>query len=255
MDKQYYGTEFAEKRNIWLKEVSRTFYPSIKILPKDLHFYVGHSYLICRLLDTLEDAYDITVEKKKEALHQAVLCIKNPSNFPGDNNIFAEIASTSDIKPFEKVILENAFEVFECLDTFPDIVKSDIRDWTTEMADGMKKYSRTRQAKMDQKKIKFDIDELEENLKTELKNTLVSLDVAFDNLEVARAGIVEAQENIRVTDLGFSQGIGTSTDVLDAILNLSRAKFNLINAYTEVFESDFRLRRLIEADSQVEADS
>ncbi|MDY0374433.1 MAG: TolC family protein [Desulfobacterium sp.] len=121
--------------------------------------------------------------------------------------------------------------------------------------DGMKKYSRTRQAKMDQKKIKFDIDELEENLKTELKNTLVSLDVAFDNLEVARAGIVEAQENIRVTDLGFSQGIGTSTDVLDAILNLSRAKFNLINAYTEVFESDFRLRRLIEADSQVEADS
>ena len=141
MDKQYYQAEFAEKRNIWLKEVSRTFYPSIKILPKDLHFYVGHSYLICRLLDTLEDAYDITVEKKKEALHQAVLCIKNPSNFPGDDNIFAEIASTSDIKPFEKVILENAFEVFECLDTFPDIVKSDIRDWTTEMADGMKKYS------------------------------------------------------------------------------------------------------------------
>lgn len=116
--------------------------------------------------------------------------------------------------------------------------------------DGMKKYSRTRQAKMDQKKIKFDITELEETLKTELRNTLVNLDVAFDNLEVARAGIVEAQENIRVTDLGFSQGIGTSTDVLDAILNLSRAKFNLISAYTDVFESDFILRRLIEADPQ-----
>ncbi len=141
MDKHYYGTEFAKKRNIWLKEVSRTFYPSIKILPKDLHFYVGHSYLICRLLDTLEDAYDITVEKKKEAIHQAVISIRDHSYFPKKNNTFAEIAATSDIKPFEKVILENAFEVFECIDTFPDIVRSDIRTWTTEMAEGMKKYS------------------------------------------------------------------------------------------------------------------
>ncbi len=113
--------------------------------------------------------------------------------------------------------------------------------------DGMKKYSRTRQARMNQRKIGFDITELEENLKTELKNTLINLDVAFDNLEVARAGVVEAQENIRVTDLGFGQGIGTSSDVLDAIFNLSRAKFNLISAYTEVFENDFRLQRLIES--------
>ena len=141
MDKLYYGKEFAKKRNIWLKEVSRTFYPSIKILSKDLHFYVGHSYLICRLLDTLEDAYDITVEKKKEAIHQAVISIRDHSYFPKNNNTFAEIAATSDIKPFEKVILENAFEVFECIDTFPDVVRSDIRAWTTEMAEGMKKYS------------------------------------------------------------------------------------------------------------------
>lgn len=113
--------------------------------------------------------------------------------------------------------------------------------------DGMKKYSRTGQAIMAQRKIGFDIAELEENLKTELKNTLINLDVAFDNLEVSRAGILEAQENIRVTDLGFNQGIGTSSDVLDAIFNLSRAKFNLISAYTEVFENDFRLQRLVEA--------
>lgn len=113
--------------------------------------------------------------------------------------------------------------------------------------DGMKKYSRTRQARIDQKKIGFDIAELEANLKTELKNTLINLGVAFDNLEVSRAGILEAQENLRVTDLGFSQGIGTSSDVLDAIFNLSRAKFNLISAYTEVFENDFRLKRLVEA--------
>jgi farnesyl-diphosphate farnesyltransferase len=138
---KFYGCEFAKKRNIWLKEVSRTFYPSIQILPKDLHFYVGHSYLICRLLDTLEDAYDISVEKKTKALNEAILCIKNSANFSKENNIFTDIAAASDIKPYEKIILENAFNVFECIETFPDIVKSDIRDWTIEMADGMKKYA------------------------------------------------------------------------------------------------------------------
>lgn len=141
MDDRFYGSEFAEKRNIWLREVSRTFYPSIKALPKDLHFYVGHSYLICRLLDTLEDAYDITVEVKKRALDEAAKCIKDPAAFPKENNIFAHIAETSDIKPFEKVILENAFNIFECLETFPENVRLHIRKWTVEMAEGMKKYS------------------------------------------------------------------------------------------------------------------
>jgi farnesyl-diphosphate farnesyltransferase len=141
IDDKFYNTGFADKRNIWLKEVSRTFYPSIKVLPKDLHFYVGHSYLICRLLDTLEDAYDITVETKKEALDDAISCLKKSGSYKTGNNIFLKIAATSDIKPFEKVILENSFNVFECVDTFPVNVQKFIREWTIEMAEGMKKYS------------------------------------------------------------------------------------------------------------------
>lgn len=112
--------------------------------------------------------------------------------------------------------------------------------------DGMKKYAVTRQARLEQQKIWFDIRELEEALKTELKNVLLDMDVAFDNLAVARTGTVEAKENIRITDLAFGQGIGTSTDVLDAIFGISRARFNLVTAYTEVFDAHFRLRRLLE---------
>ena len=140
-DLKFYNGEFARNRNIWLKEVSRTFYPSIKALPRDLHFYVGHSYLICRLLDTLEDAYDITVEVKKKALDQAVKCIEDPSAFNRTDDIFDYIAKTSDIKPFEKIILQNAFSIFECIETFPPPVQKHIRKWTVEMALGMKKYS------------------------------------------------------------------------------------------------------------------
>ena len=112
--------------------------------------------------------------------------------------------------------------------------------------DGNKKYAVTRQARLGQQKIKFDIRELEAALKTELKNILLDMDVAFDNLDVAKTGTVEAKENLRITDLAFGQGIGTSTDVLDAIFGISRASFNLVTAYTEVFDSHFRLQRLLE---------
>lgn len=140
MDVKYYNSVFPSERNIWLKEVSRTFYLSIKALPEDLHFYVGHSYLICRLLDTLEDAYDITVETKIKALDQAISCISSIDNFDEDNDIFRHLAETSDIKPYEKILLQNSFKIFECIDTFPDNVQTVIRKWTIEMAEGMKKY-------------------------------------------------------------------------------------------------------------------
>ncbi|MBF0376703.1 MAG: TolC family protein [Desulfamplus sp.] len=113
--------------------------------------------------------------------------------------------------------------------------------------DGMQKYSKVRQAKFEKKGIQHDIIELESTLKTALQNTLIEAEVAFDNLAVAAAGTKEAEENLRVTDLGFEQGIGTSSDVLDAIYNLSRARFNEINAHTQVFANDFQIKRLTES--------
>lgn len=141
MDLNYYKSDFPKERNIWLKEVSRTFYLSIQALPKDLHIYVGHSYLICRLLDTLEDAYDITVETKIKALDKAISCIKSINNFDNNDDIFKHLAKTSDIKPYEKILLQNSFKIFECINTFPENVQSIIRQWTIEMAEGMKKYA------------------------------------------------------------------------------------------------------------------
>ena len=45
--------------------------------------------------------------------------------------------------------------------------------------DGMKKYAVTNQARLEQQKIRFDLRELEETLKVDLKNILLDLDVAF----------------------------------------------------------------------------
>ncbi|MBU4487263.1 MAG: squalene/phytoene synthase family protein [Candidatus Delongbacteria bacterium] len=141
IDSKFCNGEFAKNRNNWLKEVSRTFYPSIKVLPSDLCCYVGHSYLLCRLLDTIEDAYDIPAEEKKDILNKAIECIKDPMKFDRSNDVFSALADKSDIKEYEKIILRNSFHIFECIETFPENVRKSIRTWTVEMAEGMKKYS------------------------------------------------------------------------------------------------------------------
>lgn len=112
--------------------------------------------------------------------------------------------------------------------------------------DGLKKYARIHQARLEEKKAGYDLTELENELKTSLKNTLLDLDVAVNNLQVARSSQIEAEENLRVTDLSFSQGLSTSTDILDAIFSLSRARVNMIYAYTQVFSSYFEIQRQIE---------
>ncbi len=138
---KYYKKTFPAKRDLWVKKVSRTFALSIKILPGDLRAYIGHSYLICRLLDSLEDAPDLPVSRKHEALDIAKEAINSPDALKKSSSYLAELAAQSDIAPWEKELLIHSEELFQCLETFPRDIRKSIRTWTCEMADGMKKYA------------------------------------------------------------------------------------------------------------------
>ena len=49
-----------------LKSVSRTFALTIPLLPPIIEKVVGNTYLLCRIVDTIEDAADLTPETKKD---------------------------------------------------------------------------------------------------------------------------------------------------------------------------------------------
>lgn len=112
--------------------------------------------------------------------------------------------------------------------------------------DGYQKYTGIRQAELSVEQVNYELNELTEALKTALRNILLDIGVSRENLEVAQSSQVEAEENLRVTELSFGRGLATSADLLDAIFFLSRAKFNVIDAKTEIFGNNFRLTRMIE---------
>ena len=67
------------------------------------------------------------------------------------------------------------------------------------------------------------------------------------NVEVAREDIKHAEENLRITQLKYKEGLQRESDLLDAVTNLSRARYNEVAVIRTVFENAFRITRMVES--------
>lgn len=112
--------------------------------------------------------------------------------------------------------------------------------------DGFSKYGNISKAKIESKRIRYDLYELIRDLKADLKNKFLDLDVSNENITVAKSSIAQAEENLRITQLSYNEGLSTTSDLLDAIAGLSRAKFNYVTAETEYYANYFTIVRLVE---------
>ena len=110
--------------------------------------------------------------------------------------------------------------------------------------DGYKKDSSVAKANLEVETAGRDLYELKKTLSTGLKNVLLDYEVSLKNLKVAESSISQADENLRITDISFKEGVETAADVLDAIYYLSRARYNFINAKNELFTDYYGLVRM-----------
>ncbi len=101
-------------------------------------------------------------------------------------------------------------------------------------------------ANADVRSINYDLAELQDELRTVLKNILVDYEISLATIDVARDDISSAEENLRITDLKYKEGVQRQIDLLDAVSNLSRAQTNYVAVVKTVFENYFRVMRMIE---------
>lgn len=116
--------------------VSRTFSRSIHILPEPARRYVGHAYLLCRLLDSFEDDAVMPLAAKRSALTGLRTALLE-RRLPGALCREAELRAPED----ELEVVRRCDELFAMLDTFPEKIRQPVTAWAAEMADGMKKYA------------------------------------------------------------------------------------------------------------------
>ena len=111
--------------------------------------------------------------------------------------------------------------------------------------DGLQKGKRVARARLETRKTEHDLEELKQELSTALKNILIDYDVGKKNLEVAETAIFQAEENLRVSDIAYKEGVETSTELLESIFFYSRAQLNQIVARIDLFLNYYRLQRTI----------
>lgn len=100
--------------------------------------------------------------------------------------------------------------------------------WT--FFDGNKTRSGVARAVSDQKAYDDTIRQAKDQIRVEIKSAFLNLGVAEHNVETSKVTLSQAEENMRITQLGYRQQAATSTEVLDARTDLTTAKTNYFQA-------------------------
>ncbi len=101
-------------------------------------------------------------------------------------------------------------------------------------------------AKLQTRSLRYDLEELRNLLTTDLDNLFIDFKVSLENVDVANRSIEQAEENLRITQLKYDEGLQREIDLLDAITSLSRAQFNYVAVLRTLFANYFQITRMVE---------
>jgi farnesyl-diphosphate farnesyltransferase len=124
-----------------LAKVSRTFAPTIRMLPKRLCIPVTVAYLLCRIADTVEDEPGIQTSDKEKLLLTYADIFKQ-GEAAHKNNFLRGVMVIPDHSP-DVALSKNLQRVLNVYDTFHPEVRKMIATWVVEMTLGMKKYAQS----------------------------------------------------------------------------------------------------------------
>lgn len=117
---------------------------------------------------------------------------------------------------------------------------------TMNLFQGFSTEATVARAKLETRSAQYELEELKETFTTGLDNLHIDFEVSLDNVEVANRSIEQAEENLRITQLKYDEGLQRESDLLDAITSLSRAQYNYVTVIRTVFLNNFRLIRMVD---------
>ncbi len=88
-------------------------------------------------------------------------------------------------------------------------------------------------------------EQLKDGITLEVTQSYLALHEAAEKVTVTEQNVAQAQENYRVTEERFKQGMATNTDVLDANTLLTQAKMDHIQALADYNIAQARLKKAI----------
>jgi len=106
-------------------------------------------------------------------------------------------------------------------------------------------HYQTSQAQHRLRQAKEGFEQLKDGIILEVTQSYLALHEAAEKVTVSEENVAQAQENYRVTEERFKQGMATNTDVLDANTLLTQAKMDHIQALADYNIARARLKKAI----------
>jgi farnesyl-diphosphate farnesyltransferase len=126
----------SELQSLLLEGVSRTFALTIPQLPEGLYAPVANAYLLCRIVDTIEDEVSLTPEQKKTFCTQFIDVVKTGNNTESFALELAPLLSDQTI-PAEHSLIQLIPRVIAITHTFAIEQKDALAGCVETMAKGM----------------------------------------------------------------------------------------------------------------------
>lgn len=124
-----------------LPQVSRTFAPTIRMLPEGLRLQVTTAYLLCRIADTVEDSEALSLVQKKKMLRNYAQIFLNKEK--GTLNLFLASLEQFPRETADDRLVHNLEKVMQVYYSFSLEMQKHIAKWVVEMSLGMHKYAQS----------------------------------------------------------------------------------------------------------------
>jgi len=166
--------------NDMLPKVSRTFAPTIRMLPANLNLPVTVAYLLCRIADTVEDDSHLTKSEKQDSLFTFARIFKDRDIESRDK--FLQLVSKVPEYNTDVYLTKNLDKVLAVFDSFHPEVQKLIGIWVVEMTLGMMKFAQEKgRRKFQFLKSMKDLDEYTYYVAGTVGHLLTSLFAHFSN--------------------------------------------------------------------------
>jgi farnesyl-diphosphate farnesyltransferase len=123
-----------------LPEVSRTFALSIEALPEELREAVRVAYLLCRIVDTVEDGCGIAASHRQVLFDAFDEAMAHDGLPPETFEELSREAMGEEVEPAERELCLDAGAVFRRFRSLPRAQREAIRPHVQEMSFGMREY-------------------------------------------------------------------------------------------------------------------